>query len=268
MNRLLTFGTTLVVAVAAAAAEKPPQVQSAGAREVRTTGESKAGLSSWSETGLIVFLRVDGLDQPARLANIVLTEAKDDAGTDLLKQNGAGGDNKIITELPNVTRPLHDKVVEDVPKAFYAQVNLRMSARQAQRIASLKGEVRVSVGGGEKPAVVTVPAVKALGGKKVEHPDLARAGLTLQVAEQGPQEQLELALMISGEVPRDSDVSVVGADGKSVSTGCSGSSGKNAIQQLMKLQRPLNDTDRLRITLPLGQKKVTIPFDLKDIELP
>ncbi len=268
MNRLLTLGATLVFTVSAVATEKP-QVEAVGAAEVRTTGESDAGSSTRPDPGLTVVLRVNGLDQPARFGRVVVTEAKDDAGTDLIKDDSSKrGDDEKITELPNVTRPAGGSVVEDVPKAFYARVHLGLSARQARRIASLKGEIHIAVGGGEKPSVVTVPGVKALRGKTVEHPDLAGAGVTVQVAQQGPQDELQLAILVSGQVPRDSNVTVVGADGKGISRGGSSGIGKNNIQCSVDLQRPLRDTDALRIKLPLGQKSVTVPFELKDVALP
>ena len=194
MKRIVVFGTGIGLALAAAAtavAADKPKVEAVGAEELRTAGENGTGSSSAQEPRLTVVLRIDGLDQPARFGRVVIAEAKDDAGTDLRPKDDDAekeGDQKL-TELPNVTRPVGSSTVEDVPKAFYVRVRLRPSARQARRIASLKGEIRVAAGGdAEKPAVITIPGVKALRGKTVDNPELARAGVTVQVGRQGPQD--------------------------------------------------------------------------------
>jgi len=37
---------------------------------------------------------------------------------------------------------------------------------------------------------------------------------------------------------------------------------------IVRLKRPLLDSDALRITLPLARNKVTVPFELKEVQLP
>jgi hypothetical protein len=252
--------------LAAVAGGEPPKVAAVGAREVRGTNRIEPDSSSSGGPGLTVTLRVEGLDQPARSGRVVVTEAKDDTGADLKPELRSGGAGEP-TEFPPATRRTGANTVEELP-AFYARVPLKLPARQARKLASLKGEIRLVTGGGDKPKPIKIPGINTLYGKTVDHPDLARAGVTVQVAEHSEIEPLVLSVMISGRVPRDASVSVIDADGKSITAGGSGSVGDGAAYWQTHLKRPLRDSDALTVSVPVGQKPVTVPFELKDVELP
>lgn len=198
---------------------------------------------------------------------MIVTEATDDTGADLKPAPGPVGDDGT-TEFPPVRRQTGAQTYEELP-GFYAPAKLKLPARQARKLASLKGEIRVLAGGGDKPQTITVPNVKSLGGKTASHPDLSRAGVTLQVAEPSQIDDRGLSVMISGRTPRDVSFSVIDADGKRISRGGSGDgSGGGARYWRIDLERPLRDSDSLTVSLPIGQKQVTVPFALKDVELP
>jgi hypothetical protein len=266
MLRLTFAATVLGSFVAILNAQTPtPKVKTITVWEIRGTDQCPAGISSHPPSpGLTVTLRVDGLDQPARHGTVIISEAKDDAGTDLKPRPGSGGGDEA-TEFPAVPHRPDPDASQETP-GFYAQLKLQLPARQARRISSLKGELRLVAGG--KPATVKVPGVKALCGKTVDHPDLARSGVTVQVGQPSQGDPLEFAAMISGLTPRDTSVSVADADGKDITHGSSGSIGKAVVQWHMDLDRPLRDTDVLTVHLFAGQKPLTVPFDLKEIALP
>jgi hypothetical protein len=111
---------------------------------------------------------------------------------------------------------------------------------------------------------VEVPGVSAPGGKTVKNPELARAGLTVQVA----AGSMQLPVLISGAGASVAHVYVVDAAGKMFSAGGSGSSGVGANAWFMGLQRPLQRTDVLVINVPTGLESVRVPIDLRAVPLP
>src|SRR5689334_5051405 len=88
--------------LAAAAAADAPKVDAVGVREVRGADRSVEEVSS-QQPGLTVVLQVSGLQQPARYGTVVVSEAKDDAGTDLKPAQKPVGDEQPV-EFPAVVR--------------------------------------------------------------------------------------------------------------------------------------------------------------------
>lgn len=252
-------------------ADDKPRVTAVFLAEVREAGDERTVADEpRSKLDLTVVLRIDGLSNPARFGRVIITEAKDDVGTDLVppRERGQAADT---TELPEFTRPVGkpgSNMIEDVPGAFTARVQLRPAARRARRIASLKGEVQLLAARDGKPTVIRVPGIAAWRGKTVEHAELTRAGLTLQVAAAGPGDPPEMGVLLSGQLPRKPDLWVEDAAGQELFTGSGGETGKGTSIQLVKLRRPLRDTDVLTIKFPAVQTPVTVPVVLKDVELP
>jgi hypothetical protein len=262
MAHLTSVIALLALAAAAAAGPKPepttrPSVEVAGVSEIRGTRKPEPGLSGPPGGGVQVYLRVAGLARPARRGQVVVTEATDDAGTNLVPRrvDGDAEPQDLESEPGPSTRP-----------ALLARVDLGLPARQARRIAVLKGELRLTAGAGSR--TVKVPGVKALCGKTVDHPELTKAGISVQVGRQGRLGSHELALLFSGDGAPDVSVTVVDAAGADISGGASGSPGKASEGWLVHLRRPLQDTDALNLSIPAGHEVVTVPFELKDIALP
>jgi hypothetical protein len=215
--------------------------------------------------GLSVYLRVAGVDRPASYGEVVVTKATDDAATNLSPPPRAAGEQKT-QEFTSVKQVTGAPDAEAAPGAFVARVDLGSPARAAKRIAVLKGELRLTLGGDDK--TLTLPGVLSLRGKTVEHPDLTRAGITVQVGAPGRLGGDELPVMVSGDGAQSVQVGVVDAGGNSITGSGSGSRSAGSESWTWHLSRPLQPTDALTITLPAGQKFVTVPFELKDIELP
>ena len=246
---MLLFASVVLVAVTAASTDL--EVEVTGVREIRGSGSAAAGDPS---PGLTVFLDVPALEKRLLQWEIEVTEASDDAGNDLMLPKAPQIVGSRFRELPGGENVL--------------RVDLGPSARQAEQIAELKGKLHLVVGDGEQ--MVTVPRIKTWQGKTVGSPSLEAMGITVQVPQQGRFNQRELTVMISAEsLGGDVEVSVVAADGTSISAGGTGHPGETVSVWTEELERPLRDSDVLKLSIEAAeQQTITIPFDLDDIPLP
>src|SRR5215213_621686 len=141
-------------------------------RERRVGDEKARGMFA----GLKVTLRFDGpvARGVSKVGRLKLTEATDDAGTDLRDKEQL----RWCEQLQDVSRfGQSDK--EKAAGVFDYDLRLGLPARAAKAVKNVKGEVQVLAGGQE--VTVSLPAVRKLAGKPVENADLKAAGLTLKV---------------------------------------------------------------------------------------
>lgn len=171
--------TPAVVAAASAPAKEPITARPVSVSETRerTVGDTPGQPSSaLFFTGLRVKLRLEGpaAAGASKVGRLKITEAADDAGTDLRDKDQL----KWGEQFQDVSRfGQSDK--DKAAGGFEYEMKLGLPARKAGAIARLKGELQVLSGGEEK--TVSVPAVRKLAGKAVEDPALKAAGITLKV---------------------------------------------------------------------------------------
>ena len=158
-------------------------------------------------------------------------------------------------------------------KGFRVELSLAPSSRKAAKISQLKGSLQVLAGGEKKTA--TVKKLKSLIGKQVEDPNLKAAGLEIKILD--PEKQKggffsggpnSLPMEIKGNLNALQEFEILDASGEDVSSGHMSSGSDNKKTYIYDLDQPLDDTIVVKVELMVGLETITVPFDLKDIELP
>ena len=269
MLRLAAVASSSVVLVAAAAASLAAvKVQPAEVLETRLlTLIKKENVFTSDASRLQVKLSVDGpeVKGATKWGKVKLTEAVDDAGTDLKpKKDDSGfsfGRNDDFEEISRFGMSDDEKN----SNAFDVAIQLALPARKASAIKSLKGEFEVMAGGEEK--VVTLTKLKSMQGKPLADPVLKAAGINGKVTKPSGDDPA-LTVDYTGGTDAIKDVEILDAAGNSVSNGRF-SSGFGGTQNVSyQLSKPLDDTMTMKMHLIVGQKTVKVPFELKDVKLP
>jgi hypothetical protein len=192
---------------------------------------------------------------------VKLAEAVDDAGTDLKPTHAtAAGQGD---DWDDVERLGHD---EKQPADWCdVELELAVSARKATAIKSLKGELQVLAGGEEK--VVTLTKLTSSSGKPLDDPVLKAAGLQVTPIK-SERDDSALTLQFSGSDDGLKDVEIVDAAGKKINNSYLSSRINDQRTSQYDLDRPLDDKVVVKLHLVVGQRTVTVPFDLKDLKLP
>ena len=263
VRSLAVASSSLLLAAVSLAAVK---VQPAEVLETRMVTLIKKVYSSDSPR-LEVKLNVDGpeVKRATKWGKVKLTEAVDDAGTDLKpKQEDSGFAFSRNDDLEEISRfGMSDD--EKKSSAFDATINLSLPARKATTIKSLKGEFEVLAGGEEK--VVTLTKLKSMQGKPLSDPTLKAAGINGKVTKaQG--DDPALAIDYKGSTDAIKEVEILDATGASVSSGRFSSGFGDTQNVNYMLSKPLDDTMTMKIQLVVGQKTLKVPFELKDVKLP
>jgi len=251
------------IAVPSSAAVK---VQPSEVKETRVqTLIKKENVFSSDVSRLQLTLHIDGDDIKAatKWGKVKLTEAVDDAGTDLKPKKDSMSFGPSDDDLEDINRfGMGDEKKSD---AFDATINLALPARKATAIKSLKGEFQVLAGGEQK--VVTLTKLKSMQGKPLADPTLKAAGVVGTVTKPTGDDPA-LAIDYTGGTDAIKEVEILDAEGKNISNGrfSSGFGGKQSVNYM--LNKPLDDTMTMKIHLVVGQKTVTVPLELKDVKLP
>jgi hypothetical protein len=263
---LVVASSCILLACAAAAARAEVKVQPAEVSETRVaTLIKKPNVFSSDVSRLAVKLNVDGpeVKGATKWGKLKIAQAVDDAGTDLKPKQegisfGPGGD-----DLEEINRFGVDEGKKDGP--FDVTLRLGVPARNATAIASLKGEFAVLAGGEEK--VVSLTKLKSMQGKPLDDPALKAAGVSGTFAKPAGNDPA-VAVEYKGGTDAIKEVEIVDAAGNSVSSGrfSTGFGGVQSVNYL--LSKPLDDTMTMKLHLIVGQKAVTVPFELKDVKLP
>ena len=229
-------------------------------RERRLGNENGRGMFA----GLKVTLRFDGpvARGVSKIGRLKLTEATDDAGTDLRDKEQL----RWCEQLQDVSRfGQTDK--ERAAGVFDYDLRLGLPARAAKAVRNVKGEVQVLAGGQE--VTVSLPAVRKLAGKPVDNAELKAAGITLKVSASPAGKKNTIEAELTGDFDAVRDVKIYGPDGTNKLAGSwwSESGGKRSISYM--LSEPLDDDDaRLELRVVVGQKTFKVPVELADLPLP
>jgi hypothetical protein len=260
--------TCLLLASVVAPADAAVKVQPAEIVETRmVTLIKKPNVFSSDAPRLQLKLNVDGpeLKGSTKWGRIKIAEAVDDVGTDLKPKDDAMGFGPRGDDLEDISRFGFDDEEKKKTGTFDATIGLTLPPRKATAIKSLKGEFQVLAGGEEK--VVTLTKLKSMQGKPLADPALKAAGITGTVAKASGDDPA-LAIDYKGSTDAIKEVEILDASGKSVSSGrfSSGFGDQQTVNYM--LNKPLDDAMTMKIHLIVGQKAVTVPFELKDVKLP
>jgi hypothetical protein len=156
------------------------------------------------------------------------------------------------------------------------EVKVTATHRRAMLIKSLKGEIHVLAQG--RPSSISLPNVIDLIGHKLDEPLLKAAQLEVTILD--PKEARKkyntynssenvVCLMIAGPLDHLGKITVVDKNGELVGGNTSSSTRVQEGQlRTLILKRPPENTMRLKLEVFAEEKIVTVPFDLKDLELP
>jgi hypothetical protein len=268
--KLLAFTIALAVSLAAAALAMAQATATAPGKPTATLqriDENRYGrldpkyMSTGHSEGTVLLMKVTGLPfKPARAGDFKFTEITDDVGTDLMKPT---------LEMPAYLKGLQ-KINNAAPdNSFTISMNIGRSPRKATTITAIKGELTV-LGGGENKET-TVAGFAGMIGKTIDNEDFKKIGLTLTVREPEQSFLKGQAIMFDVDGPMEAvaEMSLLGADGKAQPCSYSATAataGKPA--QLFIGGGKIDATNSVKIKYVVGQQKVVIPMDYRDIPLP
>jgi hypothetical protein len=254
MIRLSVLVGVLSVAAGAAWAAKVEPMGYVEDRSVRLAS-NYSPLPSFGK----VLVRVSGDDlKGATSVKVDVTEAKDDTGKDISKSTAMGVQNsKRLTEWD----------VNKQDGSFLFEFGVGSTARAAKKF-SVKGEVTVNAGGEMKEAKVS-PTLAP--GAAADDETLKAAGLTLKRVKPTMPNDSAVAFEVTGSVEAIAKVKVLAKDGKEVNSNFNTHDNlqtKAKILTVFSFGTKPGDELTIIFTVPVGQKAVKIPFELKDVALP
>jgi hypothetical protein len=251
--------------------------------EKRELSPVKTPFSGW-ESGIDLQLHVDGpgVKDARKFGKLKITEASDDAGTDLTKKpkGTPSYDNEEFREI----QPPHSFGFDDkAPKPTGFDVEIKLStpsARAAKSIKVIRGEIQVLVGGEKK--VVEVKNFKSVYGKVLADPSLKAVGVNFTLLDPakpsneratfGARENdgKSVPVMMSGNLDAVSEVRFVNKAGEQINQGWMGQNDPTSKHRTLTydLSEPLSDDVTLQIEVWPGQKTLTVPFELENVKLP
>jgi hypothetical protein len=214
--------------------------------------------------GVRVTLNVTGpnVESVTAYGKIAVEKAVDDAGTNLVSDRKPFGNPDELQKIPEqrFRRP-----TSDLASAFDVDIPLASPARDAKKIAEVRGHFEVLMGG--KAQTVSIEQISTHETKTLEDPTIKAADLKIKIlSARAGGDRIELE--ITGNLNNLNRITVMGADGKEVVKGRSSSSGMGKQNAQYDLGHPLDDTMKLVVDLITGQQGETIPFELKDVPLP
>lgn len=273
--------------VLAAVAVTPVQVMETRQKDL----VHEQGIGMGPGSGLTVTIRLDGpeMKNATHYGKVKITEATDDAGTNLQAQGntrfmGSGSDHFQPFRVWEGAMMSFGKPVPAAPASTHdVELSVGLPARAAKKIAVLRGELQI-LGGAGQAKTVLVKNPQAMAGKVLTDPVLKQAGVTVKVLDSkavavsgapadfpvmgnlgdGPG----VAVQISGNPNAIGSIDVVDANGQSVGAGSGSMTMDNVMTKTIQLSKPLTAAMTLKLDVSVGQKAITVPFELKDIDLP
>jgi hypothetical protein len=254
----------LMVAASVATGETNVAISIDGVRDLRI---AQLGDAPWDEPdleGLEIVLRVRGPADTNKYGMVKLTEAIDDLGTNLLQdEDGWRSMNESKFASISENSGLWDGAERDAG-VFLLSLHLKNPPRKATKLKRVKGEFQMLVGGEAKEVEIANPA--ALVDKTIDHPVLSEAGLKLAMGKSNDKAALEME--VKGDDTLIAAMDVISGDGESIKLGSFSSEFLGRKMLGLILSVPPDEKSVLKIRLMVGQERVTMPIELKDIDLP
>jgi len=217
-------------------------------------------MSTGHSTTTNMQFKVTGLPfKPTRVGMSKVTELKDDAGTDLMAST---------MEVPQSYRDWQNVYNASSDNSINYTIIIGRSPRKATKLLSFKGEFSV-LGGGEAKEI-KIKGASGMIGKVIENDDFKKIGVTVTVA--APPEHLKaqsLPFDVVGASDAITEMQLLDADGKAQPSSFSRSPLKDKQgEQLFIGGGKIDETFTINIKYVVGQQKVTLPFEYKDLPLP
>jgi hypothetical protein len=271
------IATSLLLAGIALAGEEPVATVKAGRiSEYRASELATSPVPTPLQTsGVTLTLYVEGeaFKSASRYGNWKIAEAVNDTGTTMKVRVEAANTPAFVEEQQEKKKEINafelKALREKGAKFVPLDLELSLPARKATKIARIKGTVDVTCG---ETKIVKVEKLTSLTGKKVEDPVLKAAGLELEIL--GPIEDVENSFAVEyggnleARVDDHSEPEIADKDGKSVLQGTDAVTFGGKHKRQYALKQKLDDTLVLQCRVITNQKTVTVPFELKDVELP
>ncbi len=201
-------------------------------------------------------------ESAVRYGHLKLEEAVDDKGTSLIPTNDTFHDAAKFKDYSNAFFRKSSFGGKSDPQV---ELDLALPARQASRIARLRGSLELAEPGTLQ--TIELAGLKGAGKKALAVPANAGVGITAIV---GSSETVHsIGIEITGDESAVESLEVVDASGRKISEGMSSwTINGGPVQKTLTLRQPLDDSMKLVAKLALNRKITPIPFDLKDIKLP
>lgn len=215
-------------------------------------------------------IRGDAINAGSQISNIEITEATDDAQTDLTP------DPEALDSLIDFRSRLSSFGHPDPePEVLRMRLPLKLPKRTAKVIRGLKGKVTMSAGGEIKELIVKDILGKI--GNRVEDETLKDSGLEIRIVDprdvmpdRGKNEPIssKVGVEVRGNVSALRAVDVVDENGQSIAEGVGAFYIKDQTVMVVDLIHDLDDVSRLKIRYLSGAREVVVPFEATDLELP
>jgi hypothetical protein len=243
---------------------------------VKSLVKEKSFYTPESELKLLLHVEGKTVNDAVSYGKIEFEQAVDDTGASLkpkkkggMFSSGSDDDWKAVNEgMAGFGRD------EDEP-GFRLELELAPAARKATRISRLKGKIPVLAGGEAK--TVKADKLKAMMGKTIEDPVLAKAGFKVRVLDPKKKEgsgffsmggENSVPIEVKGDLNAIKDMDIVDAKGESLVSSRSWSGSGDTRTYYLDLDKPASDAMTIKIDVVVGLKKLAVPFDFKDLELP
>lgn len=247
----------------------------------------QAGMQMGPTNALTVKVKLDGpeLKNATQYGKVKITEASDDMGTSLLPRENMAFMGQAANGFQPFRSHSESSMGFDKPAApalnHEVELNLGVPSRGAKKIKAVRGELQVLVGSGQ-PTAVQVRNLPAMSGKDVTDPALKQAGVVVKILDKKAANSMSpdmpmmgnmgngpsVSVQISGNPSAIESMDVVDATGRSLSSGSFDMTMGDIATKTIQLSRPLSAAMVLKLNVSVGQKPITVPFDLQDIELP
>jgi hypothetical protein len=211
---------------------------------------------------LTLSLRGPEAEASVRYGHLKLEEAVDDKGASLIPTNDIFHDATKFRDYSNAFFRKSSFGGKSDPQV---EMDLALPARQATRIARLRGSMDLAQSGTVQ--TIELAGLKGAGKKVVPVP--ANAGVEITATVASGEAVRSVGIEITGDESAVESLEVMDASGRKISDGMSSWSVTGGPEQkTLSLREPLSDSMKLVAKVALNRKVTTIPFDLKDIKLP
>lgn len=216
---------------------------------------------------LIFTLKGPEVESAARYGDLILDEAVDDRGTNLIPKDDPFNKASQFQEFSNDFFRKSDIAEKRPVPSPQIQIHLGLPKRSATKIAHLRGSVSLAATG--TITTIELGGIKQLNKKKLDISPKAGLGITVTAQTDDNKEVHAIGIEMTGDANAMESIEVVDASGKTVSTGMSSwSFNGGPPHKSLDLGQAADDSMKLVVKIAVDRKITRTPFDLKDIVLP
>lgn len=245
--------------------------------ETRVKQNKTSSMFAFESSELRITLHIEGgsADDADNVGNIKYEVASDDQKTDLRPESPLDAD---MMPARSQFGGMPSEEGNEKQKGLDVDLSLKVPARKATKLTHLKGSVQYETI--TQTAEVTIKKVSSHYGKTLSDAALKEAGLKVQVLDpkardsgmfsfgSGDDPKRTVKLKMTGNLKAIKNVAVVNGDGEDIVEGSSWGGTDEERVSTYTLKEAVTASTVVTIELIAGSQRVTVPFDLKGIELP